>query len=120
MSRDPRKLRVFGVADSLVTDVYSLSANFPASERFGLQSQLRRAALSAAANIVEGSARRTSREYLHFINIAAASAAEARYLVQIAARLDLLSESDSTRLVTGYTEVAGGLHALLHALSPKP
>jgi len=111
---------MFVVADGLITDVYRTSSQFPVAERFGLQSQLRRAALSTATNIVEGSARRTSGEYLHFINIAAASAAEARYLIQIAYRLEFMSEGDCARLSAGYTEVAGGLHAVLHALSPKP
>jgi four helix bundle protein len=120
MSRDPRKLRTFIVADNLITDVYQVSSRFPVSERFGLQSQVRRAALSTASNIVEGSARRTTREYLHFVNIAAASASEARYLIQVAHRLHFISEQDCARLTTGYTEVAGGLHAVLHALSPEP
>jgi len=119
MSRDPRKLRTFVLADSLITDVYRISSRFPVSERFGLQSQLRRAALSTATNIVEGSARRSSREYLYFINVAAASASEARYLIQIAHRLGFMSEEDCERFSAGYTEVAGGLHGVIHALTAR-
>ena len=76
MSRDHRKLRVFTLADRLVVEVYRASSGFPASERYGLQGQLRKAAVSSAVNIVEGSARRTDGEYLHFLNIALASAAD--------------------------------------------
>jgi four helix bundle protein len=120
MSRDPRKLRTFVLADGLIAEVYRVSSMFPVSERFGLQSQLRRAALSTATNIVEGSARRSTQEYLYFINVAAASASEARYLVQVAHRLEFVTEQDRERLSTSYREVAGGLHAVLNALSPKP
>jgi four helix bundle protein len=85
MSRDHRKLRVFVMADGLVTKIYSISQQFPVAERFGLQSQLRRGAVSVACNIVEGCARRGTSEYLNFLNIAAGSASETRYLVEVCA-----------------------------------
>jgi four helix bundle protein len=83
---------VFGQADILIDAVYRATAAFPVEERYGLQTQIRRAAISAATNIVEGCARRTTREYLHFLNIANGSTAEAAYLIGVARRLGFVSE----------------------------
>jgi four helix bundle protein len=119
MSRDHRKLRVFVLADKLVLQVYKASAQFPVAERFGIQSQMRRSALSVASNIVEGSARRTQAEYAHFLNIAASSAAETEYLLDISKRLCFLSEEMGTGLEQEYQQLAGGLQALLNSMRPE-
>jgi four helix bundle protein len=106
------------LADQLVIAVYRASSDFPASERFGLQGQLRKAAVSSAANIVEGSARRTEREYSHFLNIAAGSAAEARYLADISGRLAFIVATDCRSLEAGYKELCASLTALIDSLRP--
>ena len=87
MGRDHQKLMVFHKADELVILVYRHSRAFPADERFGLRSQLRRAALSIATNIVEGSARDSRKDYVRFLDMALASAAETEYLLHVATRL---------------------------------
>jgi four helix bundle protein len=87
MPRDHRKLRVFQLADNLIMDLYRDTARFPDSERFGLQSQIRRAAVSVAVNLVEGCARRSEVEYLRYVEISFASSRELQYLISIAARV---------------------------------
>jgi four helix bundle protein len=117
VGRDHRKLVVFTLADRLVIEAYSVSQAFPLSERFGLQTQLRRAAVSAAINIVEGSARRTTREYLSFLNIAAGSAAEAAYLAELSVRLGFLDSARGRRIAAAFGELVGRLQALVRSLS---
>jgi len=116
MSRDPKKLRAFHLADQLVVDIYKSTQHFPVSERFGLQAQVRRAAVSVPANIVEGSARRTTREYLYFLNVAVGSANEARYLLTLAARLGFAPMNESEALAGKCTALVATLVALIRAL----
>jgi four helix bundle protein len=120
MSRDHRKLHVFILADSLVPDVYKVSIAFPPSERFGLQTQLRRAAVSAVSNIVEGCARRKTKEYLNFLNIASGSAAEAAYLSQLSVRLGFLAPIENKRIASSYGELVAKLNALINSLDGGP
>jgi four helix bundle protein len=115
--RDYRKLRVFQRADAAVIRVYQATRRVPADERFGLQAQIRRAAVSVPTNIVEGSARQSTASYLAFLDIASGSAAEARYLVDLAHRLRFIADDDCECLVEEYSAVLGGLTNLIHSLS---
>jgi four helix bundle protein len=110
------------MADALVIDLYKATKAFPIEERFGLQSQLRRAAVSVPTNLVEGSARRSTRNYLHFVEIAIGSASELRYLVGVAVRLGFMTAQDADSLVARYGRVIRALQALVSApsRSPKP
>jgi len=119
MSRDPRKLRVFVLADALVIRIYQASKNFPAEERYGLQSQLRRSAVSVPCNLVEGSARPGQREYVNFLNIALGSAYEVRYLVDLCGRLSLLQLSSSSELTAAYDELCQKLQSLINGLNGR-
>lgn len=87
MSRDHKKLRVFHDAHALTLAIYKHTLEFPKDEWFGIRLQMRRAAVSVAANLVEGNARRTTSDYLNFLYIALASACELAYLVRLSDEL---------------------------------
>jgi four helix bundle protein len=87
VSRDHRKLRVFHDAHALTLVIYKQTRDFPKDEWFGIRAQMRRAAVSVATNLVEGNARPTTPDYLHFLYIALASACELAYLVKLSGEL---------------------------------
>jgi four helix bundle protein len=112
MSTDHRKLDAFKLADELAIRVYSATANFPAAERYGLCAQIRRAAISAPTNIVEGCARDTDREYARFLEISFGSTREVIYLVDLASRLKMFDTAAAKELVQFGGRVAAALAAL--------
>jgi four helix bundle protein len=88
----------------------------PREEIFGLTSQLRRAAVSIASNIVEGSARLSQAEYLHFLDLAYGSAREVECQVSLAFRLDFLGESAHQELSALTVETSKVLNGLIRSL----
>lgn len=79
-----KDLKVWQKAHQIVMSVYEESACFPQEEKFGLQSQIRRAVVSIPANIAEGFNKRSIKEKLRFYNIAQTSSDEVRYYVLLA------------------------------------
>ena len=116
MTRDHRKLRTFQEADSLVVDAYRLTAEMPVAERFGLQAQIRRAAVSVPTNLVEGAARPTQGEFVRFLHIAHASARECAYLLSLAPRLGLVNATDATRLAERYNGLSAAIYGLIRGV----
>jgi four helix bundle protein len=80
-------LTVWQLGMDLAEGVYQLTGDFPAEERFGLTNQLRRAAISIAANIAEGHSRNSTKEYQRFLSISAGSLAEVKTYLKLAERL---------------------------------
>lgn len=117
--RDHTKLRAFELADQLAIGVYQATSSFPRQEMFGLTSQLRRAAVSVASNIVEGSARFSEAEYLRFLDTAYGSAREVEYQVGLASRLGYLSEPSRQQLAVRCLETSKVLSGLLRSLRTR-
>ncbi len=87
-------LEVWQKAHGLVLATYKITKMFPNDEKFGLVSQMRRAAVSVAANIAEGFKKRGARDKAHFYNIAPASSEELRYYFTLAKDLGYISLND--------------------------
>ena len=117
MGKDYRRLKAWQMCDELAVATYRETRRVPREEVFGLRSQLRRSALSAPTNIVEGCARRTQKDYLSFLNRAEASLEEAGYLIGFAARLSYLEPEASQRLLAMQDEAARILRGLTNRIA---
>lgn len=94
MERRHMKMAIWQDAMTLVELVYQATGAFPAEERFGLVSQMRRAAVSVPCNIAEGAARGSDREFIRYLYIARGSLAEVETQMLIAGQLGYLTSSD--------------------------
>jgi four helix bundle protein len=106
------ELEVWQRSHAMVLEVYRLTARFPETERFGLVSQVRRAAASVPTNIAEGAKRTGAQDYARFLNIAEGSLSETEYLVMLSRDLGYLSLDEATRLLVEIEEIARMLFAL--------
>ncbi len=107
-----RALKVWQRSHALVLELYRLSEALPSQERFGLASQLRRAAVSVPANIAEGSKRRTPQDYARFLNLAEASLAETEYLLLLCRDLGYLAGDVTEPRLAEASEISRMLYAL--------
>ena len=113
VARSFKDLVVWQKAHELVLTEYRVTASFPSDERFGLTSQLRRAAVSVPANIAEGFRKRGAADKVRYLNIAQGSLEEAHYYLILAADLHY---ADCTPLVLLYEEVSKLLTAYSRAI----
>lgn len=110
---DYRKSTAWQKCDDLAVAVYGASETFPREELYGLTQQMRRAAVSVAANIAEGSGRRTARDYLRFLYQARGSLREVEYYTHLAHRLGYLSDESRDALGAAMNEAGSALHGLI-------
>ena len=114
-----RDLIAWQRARGLVKEVYLLTATFPVGERFGIVSQMDRAAVSIPANIAEGYGRATTQDYLHFLRIARGSAYELETQLVLAEDLGLCGRDSASKVAGTLQEAIRVLQGLIAALERR-
>jgi len=117
--RPHEKLDVWSKSIELVLAIYKDTDPFPKEEKFGLTSQLRRAAVSIPANIAEGAGRKPTKEFSHFLSNAQGSASEVETELLIAHRLGFLPKEKYLNLRKALDEIGRMLTGLSHHLDNK-
>jgi len=113
------KLDVWQKSMDVVSSIYSLTKSFPKEELYTLTSQMRRAAISIPSNIAEGRSKRTTREFMRFVNIACGSTAELETQIRIGERLGYLSSNQSRPLLEELAYIGRMLNKLFSSLENK-
>ncbi len=117
--RDYTKIKAWEAADDLTVSIYDHTKTFPKEEVYGLTNQLRRSAYSVPANIAEGSARESKKDYLHFLYIARGSLTEAQYFVHLSHRIGYLSDEEFATLGDHIKGTFARLHGLIKAVQKE-
>ena len=115
-ARGYRDLLVWQKGMALARDVYQLTRSFPSEEKFGLVSQMRRAAVSIPSNIAEGQARKSTGEFVQFISTAEGSLAELDTQVQLSVDLGFSDPTHVARVSDAVTELKRMLNGLRRSL----
>ncbi len=115
--RPHHRLEAWSKSVDLVTDVYKRTEHFPKEERYGLTSQIRRAAVSIPANIAEGAGRHSRKEFAHFLSNAQGSASELETELIIGHRLGYLDELMFSELLVQIERIGRLITGLARHLS---
>jgi four helix bundle protein len=114
-----RDLKIWQAAIDLAENVYSHSRDFPKAEVYGLTAQMRRAAVSIAANIAEGHGRETTGAFIQFLRVAQGSVKELETHLIIARRLDISPSNESDTLLAQCDELGRMVRGLIRSLQDK-
>ena len=110
---------VWQKAFDLCVEIYRLSGEFPRHELYGLSSELRKTSRSVVCNIAEGHKRRSTREYIHFLRIAAGSEAELESQILLSQRLGYIQNDTAEGIHRRLAEIKRMLEALIRSLKSK-
>jgi four helix bundle protein len=111
-----RRLRVWQQAHEFVLLIYKVTKRFPREEIFGLTSQVRRATVSVAANIVEGQSRRSKNEFIQFLRVANGSLVEVEYYIGLSKDLEYITDNEATILYEKQQFIGVLLHKFIATL----
>ena len=111
-----KDLEVWKLAIKLAGDVYKITEKFPKKETFGMSSQMRRAAVSIGANIAEGAARQSKKEFLQFLSISQGSASELDTLIEISKAADLMDNAVLDKLQADVSRISKMVRGLIGSL----
>lgn len=110
------KLRVWNESHTFVKEIYKTTKTWPRDELFGLTNQLRRACVSIAANIVEGQARSSRKEFYQFLSISNGSLVEVEYYLELTMDLNYISSQNYQNLEERRITIGKLLHGLMKTL----
>jgi len=113
------ELKIWQRSHALVLAVYRISSAFPQSERYGLTSQLRRAALSVPTNIAEGSKRVSGQDYARFLNMSEASLSDTEYLLMVSRDLGYVAPAELTVAFKEASEISRMWFSLRKKVAPR-
>ena len=115
--RDYKKFKVWQKSHELTLKIYKVTADFPREERYGLISQIRRAAVSISTNIEEGSGRRSDTDFRRFLTISMGSAKEVEYLTFLSYELQYFKEISFQKIDNDIKEIEKMLYKFIETLS---
>lgn len=116
MIRAHKKLEVWKESLQLTKSIYEVSALLPSDEKFGLVSQLKRASVSVSANIAEGAARQTRKEFKQFLYISRGSLSEIDTLLELSDQLGFIKSEKKNELIDRLNSVSALLSGLIKSL----
>lgn len=116
---DFHKMKAWQKADDFVLLIYEATRAFPDAEKFGLTSQMRRAAVSVPANIAEGAGREHVKDFLRFLYIARGSLSEVEYYLHLARRLQYLDDASLAQAEAARREAGATLQGFVRSLEQQ-
>ncbi|MEL1242488.1 four helix bundle protein [Flavobacterium flavipallidum] len=112
-----KKLNCWIKSFDFVKEIYSVTNQFPSDEKFGLTSQIRRASVSVPVNIAEGAARKTTKEFIHFLHISLGSLSELDTLILLSKELNFINENECEQLIEKLDVIGKLIYGLVKNLN---